>query len=282
MKPMLAATLETLDNVQFPVYLSPKLDGIRCLIHQGKAVSRSLKSIPNKYIQECLKGVPDGLDGELMTEGNFNTIQSNVMSEDGEPDFYLVLFDYIMDGNYAERYAKLCEIVENLKNPKLKVVSTRFVEDMDELIRLEGAYVGKKFEGVMLRNLESIYKQGRSTINEGHLLKYKRFKDAEAVIIGFEELMNNTNEQEEDNLGHSKRSSKKAGLVKSGMLGSLIMYDDINDVEFNIGTGFTQEQRKEIWKNNNKYLGREVTYTYQELTPKGIPRFPAFKAMRKE
>lgn len=53
--PMLATAVENLDVLKYPVLVSPKLDGIRCLIIDGVAMSRSLKPIPNKHVQEWVK-----------------------------------------------------------------------------------------------------------------------------------------------------------------------------------------------------------------------------------
>src|SRR3990167_8829694 len=72
MKPMLAATA-TVGEIQTlltkgPLIATPKLDGIRCLIKDGRLYSRSLKPIPNQFIRATLEDRPElnGLDGELM------------------------------------------------------------------------------------------------------------------------------------------------------------------------------------------------------------------------
>ncbi|MEX3614478.1 MAG: hypothetical protein VB141_12185 [Burkholderia gladioli] len=51
-KPMLAATLTKPELIKFPVWASPKIDGIRCVFFGGAAYSRSLKPIPNPVVQE--------------------------------------------------------------------------------------------------------------------------------------------------------------------------------------------------------------------------------------
>jgi DNA ligase 1 len=69
-----------LTGIKYPILASPKLDGIRCIMINGVAMSRTLKPIPNLYVQERLKNLPNGLDGELIV-GNptnpdvFNTIR---------------------------------------------------------------------------------------------------------------------------------------------------------------------------------------------------------------
>ena len=74
-KPMLASQIDDLSTVKYPVYASYKLDGIRAIIYQGVAYSRSLKPIPNKSIQEWAmqnKESLEGLDGEFIV-GEPNT-----------------------------------------------------------------------------------------------------------------------------------------------------------------------------------------------------------------
>src|SRR5208283_4092665 len=115
-KPMLACTLESMDTLKFPVLATQKLDGIRCLIMDGRAVSRNFKPIQNAYIQKQLSwGLPDGLDGELILEGKqFNEVSSAVMSEDGKPDFRYYVFDYVsgeLDKPYNERMAELKNLI---------------------------------------------------------------------------------------------------------------------------------------------------------------------------
>lgn len=281
-KPMLAATLSSLDTVKLPVYVSPKLDGIRCLILNGKAVSRKLKPIPNKYIQECLKGLPEGLDGELvLKEGDFNTIQSAVMSEEGKPDFTYVIFDSIFSTQpYAIKLFDIKVLLNIQKRKHVDIIENTLVKTCEQLEALEQEYIKKGLEGIIIRSLNSSYKFGRSTIKEGYLLKYKRFKDSEAIVTNIQELLHNKNAKEKDNLGYSKRSSAKTGLISSGMCGSLLVFDEKLNAYFSIGTGFTQDQRKEIWDNRKKYIGQQVTYTYQELSKSGVPRFPSFKGFR--
>jgi len=132
---------------------------------------------------------------------------------------------------------------------------------------------------LMLRSPDSRYKCGKSTAKEGILLKMKRFLDAEAIVIGFEEEQSNTNEKEKDELGLSKRSSKKAGKVPAGTLGALLMKSLDGKMSFGIGIGFDDETRKTIWDNRSKYLGKIASYKYQEIG-KSAPRFPVFLTFR--
>lgn len=258
---MLAATLDKLEDVKFPVLVQPKLDGIRCLIVNGEAVSKEFKAIPNKSIQSLLAGLPDGLDGELVIAGidmDFSDTQSAIMSEEGEPDFFYVVFDYITEGNYEERYNKIVDLIETIKDdkPYIRLISTNEITDLSNLQLIENQYVAHGYEGIMIRASDKPYKQGTST--NGELLKYKRFKDTEGVVIGFKEQL------------------FKGTKIGKNTLGALIL-DNAT-----VGTGYSKKLRKEIWDNKEKYLGLPVTYKYQTLYHSGKPRFPVFKGFRLE
>jgi DNA ligase-1 len=92
--------------------------------------------------------------------------------------------------------------------------------------------------------------------------------------------MHNANEAKMDNLGYTERSSHQANLVPMDTLGALEVVDTKSGVAFNIGTGFTFQDRNEIWKNRNKYLNMLVTYEYLPVGVKDKPRHPAFLGFR--
>lgn len=284
-EPMLAcATIPDLHTeVEYPCLIQPKLDGIRCVAISGVAYSRKMKPIPNQFIQKFfVDNNLHGLDGELMVHGDFNKVQSAIMSQDGEPNFYYAVYDYWdSDLPYSGRASLYVNKVLELRQPeRVKNVQSIVVSNPQSVEEELQRFIDQGYEGGMLRKPNGKYKQGRSTFKEGYLLKLKRFLDDEAVIIGFEEKMTNTNTKEVDERGYTKRSSKKEGLVPANTLGSLQV--DWNGVIFNIGSGFNDEQRKEIWDNKDKYLGKLVTFRYQELSSYGVPRFPTFKWVREE
>jgi len=280
MKPMLAGTLKSLSDIKYPVICTPKLDGIRCLIINGLPVTRSLKPIPNRYIHSKLSGLPEGLDGEIMLRngGSFQEVSSAVRSEDGEPDFIYCVFDIIADKPYYRRLDTIFGM-SNLPDYVMPLIYLD-VRNEDEFLIYEEVCLEDGAEGVMLRDPDGPYKHGRSTASEGFLLKWKRFEDAEAVIIGFEEMLGNNNKLKKDALGHAKRSSHKENLVPKGTLGALVVQDLKTDLIFKVGTGFDADLREEIWKNRGEYAGQDIKYKHQPHGRKNTPRFPVFQGFR--
>jgi len=288
-KPLLAATFES-ESASFPYLATPKIDGIRFLMINGQAVSRSFKPIRNEHIQRLLGAtLPDGIDGELTVGENFQDSTSGVMSFDGEPDFTAWIFDYVDPYNdeilpYNERLLQLERLnLEGLNNLfHVKVLNRpELIQNEDELAEIEARWTEEGFEGVMLRDPQGTYKMGRATVRSQILLKVKQFVDAEATVIEFVEQMHNENEAEQDAFGRTKRSKMLEGLTPAGTLGALIVRSE-DGVEFNIGTGFDAATRQEIWENRENYLGRLVKFKSMTHGTKDRPRHPVFIGWRHE
>jgi DNA ligase-1 len=134
----------------------------------------------------------------------------------------------------------------------------------------------------MLRATRSPYKQGRSTLKEGYLMKLKRFADMEAVVTAISEAQHNTNGH--DNQGvHKKRTSHQAGMVGKGMLGALDVVGingPFKDVAFSVGSGFTEQERVDIWEGGRDHIGKIIKVKYFPLGCKDAPRFPVFLGFR--
>ena len=283
-KPLLAKEVDwdllTYDHL----WLSPKLDGIRTIVRDGVLMSRNLKPIPNKHVQK-LFGHLEHYDGELIvgdptSKTVYHDTYSGVMSEDGEPDVTFFAFDHIEepDADYETRYEKL----EEAHN--VVVVCQHMVITRDDIHRLEERYLEEGFEGVMLRKARgpnSKYKFGRATPKSCTLLKVKRFTDAEAIIVGFEELMKNGNEATTDALGHTVRSSHQENLIPMGTLGALVCRTP-EGVEFKIGTGFDQKTRQHLWNNRFDLDSHLVKYKSFKIGEKDAPRFPVYLGLRSQ
>jgi DNA ligase-1 len=215
------------------------------------------------------------------------------MKQTGEPRVSLFVFDNYLRGfmPFNERFGELVQRMAKLRfshvpgSHDVVVVAHHLVEDADRLDSTEQRALECGYEGVMIRSLHGHYKHGRSSENEGYLLKVKRFHDCEAVVCGFDEKWHNANEATKDELGRTHRTSHKAGKQLTGTLGALKVRGvggDYDGVEFDVGTGFSDIERQEIWDNQRGYEGRTLKVKYFPTGSKDKPRFPTFLGWRPE
>ncbi len=291
MRPLLACPTPTnLNSLPYPLYSSEKLDGIRCIIKGGVALSRTLKPIRNHYIQSILGQYEfNDLDGELIV-GDPNAsncmrkTNSGVMSYHGEPDFKYYVFDiWNRPGvQYKDALEKLNTITIH---PNIVILPQRLCHNTADVESYELSALDNGYEGLILRRPDGTYKYGRSTPKEGLLYKLKRYHQDEAVVIGIEPLQHNTNNPEINALGYIQRSSSEDGKVDLPLLGALIVkgkFQEFAEVTFNIGTGFTLKERELLWKQRESLAGQVVTYKYYPIGYKDRPRNPVFVSFRSE
>ena len=294
MKPMLSATAEDLSKLRFPYLASPKLDGIRALIIDGVVMSRSLKPIPNKHVQKLFGKKPlNGYDGELIvgcpnSQDTYRNTTSGVMSEDGEPDVCFYVFDnFHHNSPFIDRFNELKYRTIGSSIDNIQLLDHVEVTSLNELQDFEVDVLNQGYEGVMLRSYDGRYKHGRATLRDNSLLKLKRFLDNEATIIGYEELMINDNPPTVNELGRQQRSSHKVNMIPGNTLGKLIVRGLSNsshyaNVEFSIGSGFTDELRQLLWGQADKLIGKIITYKHFPIGVKDKPRHPVFLRMRED
>lgn len=282
-KPMKAATyVAGTTQISFPCEATDKFDGIRCFKVGGKALTSAFKPIPNDFIRTWIEAnCPDGFDGELMVIGRtFNDLSGDVRRKDGSPDFRYHVFDYVggvLSEPYLDRVADLKDW-PGAERVVLELPVT--LHNEAELAAFEEAALTERHrEGVMVRSASSPYKCGRSTINEGYLIKIKRFEDSEALVIGVEEEMENQNVAEEDNFGRTKRSKHQENMVPKGTMGKLVCRTPAG-VEFEIGTGYTAAERQRYWNERASLIGKTVKYKHQPHGAKEKPRCPVFLGFR--
>ena len=287
-RPLLAVACEDVTKVNYPVLLSEKLDGIRMSVHNGVCMSRSMKPIPSAAVQAKF-GRPEyeGYDGEIIygdknAKDVFNKSTRACMSHEfpeeldiSELKFYV--FDRITDDPYKDRWWYIRPDEQN------QVVKLRnfTVNSPEEVQEMEAGFLAIGAEGVMLRSPEGRYKQGRSTLKEGILLKVKQFVDEEATIIDFEEKMHNTNEATVGELGQTKRSSHQENMIPCCTLGALVVHSE-KWGSFKIGTGFNDQQRQEIWDNRELYAEKLVKFKYFAVGVVDKPRHPVYIGIRHE
>ena len=293
-KPMLAASeIPAPAAIEFPLLASFKLDGIRCPIIDGVAMSRKLLPLPNRHFQEWVAEHAEhlsGRDGEVVVgapsgDGVMYRTSSGIMSRDGQPDFKFYVFDdhSLPTLTAHERNLRLQAWYADLPvavKARVELLAQEAIYDLDGLKQKMDIAMDMGFEGLILKHPHRFYKFGRSTVTEGTLLKWKEFMDAEAVVLEVIEGETNNNKLEVDALGHAKRSSSKAGKVKNGTCGGFRVYSE-QFGEFYVAPGsMTAAQSKEIWATRAEKVGQHITYKYQPYGVLKYPRFPGWKCFR--
>ena len=272
-KPMLAHKFN-IKRVDYskPVYIQPKLDGVRCLFTKDGAYSRTGKQFKNlAHIElELIPFFKDNpniiLDGELYNhelKHDFEKIISLVRKQKPTADDRLDarnliqyhVYDFISNdkANYRDRMHELA--CSDIYSDYIKYVQAYRVYKHEEALNMHhDAYLAKGYEGSILR-LDGKYKHGRSY----DLMKFKDFSDTEATIIGYE-------------TGKGKRE---------GTLGKFIMQDDEGN-EFGCppGKGYNYKDLANILDNIGDYIGQRATFTYFQRTQAGSYRHPLFKCIR--
>ena len=273
LKPMLAHKYdEKRIDWSKPVYIQPKLDGVRCLFTRNGAFSRTGKQFMNvAHIELRLipffEDNPDViLDGELYNhelKNDFEKIISLVRkqkpTEDDRLDaknlvqFHVYdYFDGVIYDSYKTRMQQL--VNSDVYNKDIKYVHAKLVDSYNYARDIHAAFLNEGYEGSIIR-LDGLYKHGRSY----DLMKFKDFSDTEATIIGYE-------------LGKGKRT---------GTLGKFYMMDDEGN-EFGCppGKGFTYKDLTKMLHDIDKYIGQRATFTYFQRTKAGSYRHPHFKCIR--
>lgn len=295
--PSKSVTEEQLRKLRYPLLVSPKIDGIRGGVkREGPALlTRSALPVPNLHAKRLLEvAALAGFDGELTVGEPFGDdvmrrSSSGLMSRDGEPDVRYHAFDLhgAPEGwGFERRLDRLSERVSCLSSDLRRIVrAVQHVEcwSPDDVLTREAEWVEKGYEGVMLRDPLGPYVQWkRTTLKQANVLKLKRFEDCEALVVGWEEEMENTNEVG----SRGRRTSHKAGLVPKGRLGALVvraLNGRFQGEEFSVGSGpgFAGDERDRLWADREKGLrGMVASVRYFPTGTVDKPRFPTFRGFR--
>ena len=287
-RPMLAEKAPSdRSKLSYPLLASPKLDGVRCLIKDGKPVSRTLKPIPNSHIQEVLSRPElEGLDGELIVgdpaaPGCLSRTVSGVMSEAGQPDFTFFVFDnWRREEQYSSWHYNFFRSLKSCgPRPYIEYLPQETQTSVWHLDQYIERQLDKGFEGVVTRSPDSLYKFGRSTLKQQWMLKIKERERSEALVVGTIPLLHNWNMPEINALGLTERTSHKDNKVEAAMLGALVCQTP-EGVTFKVGTGFTLEQRERMWNDRDELIGLICSYEHSPYGIKQAPRNPSFIGFR--
>lgn len=293
--PMLADRYEpSKTELDFPVFIQPKLDGVRCLVYRNPVtnelvfqsrqntpytnpphIERAVRHLRNSFA-DLVEDVDDVvLDGELYIHGReFREVSSivgtlrpskeqRIHSELSRLEYHIYDWFFLNRRNtmpYSSRYETLRIAFSDTNRDHLSglhLVETREAIALEEIFELHDYFTKRKYEGVMIRSRNGVYKQDGKTNRSKDLLKMKDFFDEEYEIVGYHE-----------GAGYWKNTpvwecrSKETGRV------------------FSVTPNGTFEDRARMFQNVESYIGRLLTVKYQEKSADGIPRFPIGVAIR--
>lgn len=284
MRPNLASEPDVKYPLTFPKYASSKLDGIRGLTQYDTCLTRSLKPVPNVALREAMALV-QGLDGEFIcgdptAPDVYHKTYSAVMTEDRHiNDIKFYAFDLLLAGvTYEDRYKQL--LAKPLPEYVIKLPQ-HLLHSQEELEAFYTVQLNLGYEGAILRNATALYKEGRATSRSQDMIKCKPYRDSDAIIVDVYEAMTNNNVAFTNELGRTERSTHAENLEGNGMAGGFTV--QMGDKVFNIAAGkLNHDQRREVWSNRDRYLGKLVTFRHLPIGEKDVPRHGRFIKWRSQ
>jgi DNA ligase 1 len=230
--------------------MSEKLDGIRAYWDGKELKTRQGNKIfvPQWFTKNF---PPFELDGELWSQQiDFENIQSIVLSQSENQKWKQITYNIFevpnSNGDFIQRLKKVQQWFLDNKNNYVHIIPQKICQNIQELEDFLHEVTLKKGEGVMLKNPNALYEKGLSN----SLLKVKKFEDMEGKVIAY----------------NYKKEKFKSLVVQLP-----------NQVTFNLGNGFTQEERQ-----TPPVVGSLVTFKYYGLTKNGKPKFASFLHERKD
>ena len=295
-----------LNDLNYPLFASTKLDGIRCLFIKGEMLSRSLKQIQCKQLREKLEPLRKYseennviLDGEIYGHGmTFQEITHFVMTKDLEEsktvkknggvtaipeELKFYCFDCVKDDNFDEPFStriKRISFIRDMFSDIFFEVGQNLIHSQEEINYQFENVIEQGYEGLILKSLDGRYKCGRGTLNEGLIFKVKPFLDFDAEVIGLVQSteVNTDAEKKTNEMGRSVTSKKqndrhvidKASCFK-------VLYEG---KEVKVVIALPDEDKKYIWNNPEEFIGRMIQYKGMMVGAKDLPRHPTFQRYR--
>lgn len=265
--------------------IEPKLDGVRVVILVSKEnismFTRNGKEVNGyeeikreiRLIHEDSGGLEFMLDGEIF-DTDFDSTMNSLFRKSTHKTAIYNVFDIMPLSNFLD---KKCEMslsdrklmllkffhlgtlkffdVKNIATvpfTQVKISPSSESDDRANIMAIYNSYVANGFEGAIIKKADSKYDFKRS-------FAWQKIKPFSTIDLPIHTIV------------------EGSGKYKD-TCGSVVVR--LNNVDINIGSGFTDIQRDEIWSDPHKYLGVVIEIQYQEITKDGSLRFPSFKAFR--
>lgn len=262
LKPMLAKTYDNCKHLMFPLFIQPKIDGLRCLATPHGLFSRTgcpffgldiIKNVLKKYFEKHEDCV---VDGELYSdEMSFEELSGYCRRQKEIPTgkkVFFHVFDVFIYNQIGLGFEKRMRLFPK-QTEYVRIVPTMEIGKKEDIHEHLTRFIKDGYEGIILRNKEGHYHAGHRSWD---LQKYKLFQEEEFTIVGFTE-----------GKGREKGMVIWECLTQEGK-------------PFHVRPEGTHTTRKQMFQNAEDYIGKKLTVVFQEYTQDKIPRFPVAKAIR--
>jgi ATP-dependent DNA ligase len=260
LKPM-GASLINWERVEYPCFIQPKLDGVRCVTDGRRFWTRNGNLFPASnvaHLQTRLK-CPRLIDGELIIpKQKLQTIVS-VTKRANHPEARAIQFHVfdIVDRHlpFSLRWLQIRDFVSQARfhdAQNWRSVRTDRVFLHAELDDIGEAHLNRGYEGSIIRLPDGMYESRKSP----NVMKWKPVQDAEFEIIKVVEA-----------------KGKDAGTP-------VFIVDCGNDIACRVRPMGTLAQRRAMWADRKRLLGRQLTVEFLARTSDGSLREPRGKVIR--
>lgn len=279
---------EFLERLTFPAQADWKYDGQRtiCIVRAGQPVEYRARSgkpmdhLVGTYDEDLSNiraacGYDFVMDGESFASDFTETINAKKEGNQAAKDalrlrafFMMPLTDWMNQKTsitMRQNRIELTKRIELSACKRIEISKGREVKDYADMVAYCNEVIDvHKQEGLIIKNWDATYQWDR-TID---WCKVKRMWDVDGKIVGF-------------------YPGRKKSRLENTLGGITVRGTDEHGTPFevNVGSGFTDEMRAEIWNNRDKYFDATCTVQYQEMCKaKGSDvmslRFPVFMHLR--
>lgn len=248
------ALYSSLLKIKYPVLVTPKVRGVRCLTRtDGEVVGIDLHPIPNIFIRNELSnyGV-GGLDGVITITGKLckNEVVDAVLFDwDSVHNFEYHVFDLwaMTSDDYDDRVAALAKLLPRPRPRMIQLHTPVTAYDSNGLCRYWDKCVSDGYEGVIIRE-----------------------RDGQYVMTGHPSPLGLTYDLSMHSEGTGTILRAKG---RYDLLDAFVVRDKAGN-EFDVAHGYHKGQREFFWKTRKQHVGYDLTYRYNPGGP--VPRNPVF------
>jgi hypothetical protein len=239
------------DKIKFPAAVQLKMDGMRfnAIVKDGKCEFRSrngkeiqlLGNLEQEFVT-LANGIDCVFDGELLVNdkgvvldrqtgnGILNKANKGTISDLEAHKVHATIWDiipyvYFTDGYCPTPYQTRFSSLKAMNLPKkIHLVDNIIVTNYEVAKDVFEIYLSEGQEGIILKDLNGVWENKRAK----HQIKFKGELECDLKIVAVEE-----------------GSGKYAGI-----LGAILCESADGVIKVSVGSGFTDQQRKDLWKQN--------------------------------